>query len=83
MINDIKETVETYHSRFGMATTDEERQQLAVAYQTFIDQLTASQQVVAREVARPFLLNAVAMAEQMEPTLQRAKDMLNRRQEPA
>ena len=83
MRNDVKETVETYHTRFGMATSDEERQQLTVAYQQFMNQLTASQQAVAREAAKPYLLKAVAMANQMEPTLQRAKDRLNHRQEPA
>lgn len=81
MMNHIKETVETYHKQFNSATTGEERQQLALAHQSFIDQLTPDQRTLARETARPYLIDAVAMAEKMEPILQRAKDKLNRRQE--
>ncbi len=83
MTIDIKETVEKYHREFRQAATDVARQQLFVAYRTFINQLTPDQQLLAREAAKPYLLEVIAMAEEMEPFLQRAKDMLSRRQEPA
>lgn len=81
MTSNIKEVVDIYHNLFNLATTDEERQQLSAAHQLYINQLTIDQQVVARNAARPYLLNAIAMVEAMEPELQRAKEMLRQKLE--
>lgn len=80
-MSNIIEKAEQYHNQFQNAQTDDERRTLASAYKAYYAQLSAEDKVEADKVHDAHFAKAKQKIEELEPTLQRAMEMLRRRQQ--
>lgn len=77
-MNTVQSRARAYYERFNELESIVDRQALAAEYKEYYAQLSEADKVIADEVTKPYLANAVLMVQEMEPILERAKEMLDR-----
>mgnify|MGYP000507031413 CR=1 FL=1 len=81
-MNDVHQRITDFYIQFEQAQTEEEKLHVAQARQQYYDQLSPEDQKIAREAAKPFLRKLIHwLEEEVEPVLQRAKEMRARAEE--
>ena len=77
-MNTVQSRTRQYYERFDKVKYLVDRQLLAAEYKEYYAQLSEVDKAIADEVTKPYLTNAVLMVQEMEPTLERAEEMLGR-----
>ncbi len=77
MNHNVTNRTEQYHCQFQQAHTDAERQRLVADYKTYYAQLSAIDKAVADKLHDEHFAETEQKVKEMEPVLQRAKEMLN------
>lgn len=77
-MSDVNTRTKQYFDAFERATSMNERQALADSYKAYYTQLSSTERAIADQATKPYLANAMLAIQDMEPTLQRAKEMLER-----
>ena len=80
-MSDVTEKAEQYHEQFKNAQTDDERQLLASNHKSYYAQLSAKDKLEADKVHDAHFAKAKQKIEELEPTLQRAMEMLRRHEQ--